>query len=143
MWAYQKAGVIALERPDAREVKMAQILSTLNITDLMIRQGQFENAHQVLKTAWTGERFPGYAVNLSIFYIQEGSFDKAAAFLTEAISRQEDYKWFSAHGRLYLNREEAYRLMGDCDRAKADFAEAQTDPDTRGLKIPDCIERKN
>lgn len=139
--SFQKAQMAAM-RPDIdpHQAQMARIFTTMNMSDIYSRNGQPETAHQILKAAWLQDPgFPGYAVNLSLFYIREQQPEKAVWIAGEGIDSLENYKWFLYAGQLYLNRGEAYRFMGKCEEAAADYAMARKDHDIYKLAIPACV----
>lgn len=139
--SFQHAEVAAM-RPgaDPHQAQLARIYAAMNITDIFMHTGREEEAHQILKSAWLEDPgFPGYAVNLSLFYIEEQQFEKAVWITTEGIGKLRDYPWFLYKGQLYLNRGEAYRLLGRCPEAETDYKLAREDHDIFKIQIPACV----
>ena len=135
---YQMAERVSLEpEVDPHQRLITELLVGMNISDILMRTGHEEEAHQILKQAWLAHPgFPGFAINLSVFYIQEGYPEKAIPFLTEGIAQELNYPWFTETAILYLNRAEAYRLSGNCSAAAADYAVMRQFP--RMPAMPTC-----
>lgn len=124
---YQTAEVLSLDaRTPPHEREMTQLLVAMDISDILIREQRIEEAHQVLKQAWISHPgFPGYAVNLSWFYLKGGEPEKAALILRDGIGHFNDYPWFPKKGKLYVNLAAAMLVEGRCDAARDAYAIAR------------------
>lgn len=141
---YGKADLLGLESMDPHVKEVAQLLASTNISDVYIRLGRPDIAHEVIRQSWIKyPGFPGLALNLSKFYLTEKTPEpeKAIAFLSFGIEEMPAYPWFSYGAMLYQNRGVAWELMGDCGAANADYAMARMDPDA--VRIMPCIEKGN
>ena len=124
----------------------AQELGSLGISDILFKTGNLEQAHEVLKNSWLAHPgFPGTALNLSAFYLQEKppEPDKAEAFLTDGIAQLPNFKWFTEGPRMHLSRSLAYAMQGKCNEAMADYHEAIKDPDLIHEKSLPCPFKEN
>src|SRR6516164_1980074 len=107
------------------EREMTQLLTGMNIADIMIRQGRYEEAHQILKQAWIlNPGFPGYSVNLGWFYLHEKQPTKAVLVLSDGIVHFRDYPWFPRKGSLYINLGLALEMLGECEASREAYAVA-------------------
>lgn len=123
---YQAADLLNLrEDLQGKNREMAELFVAMNIADILIRTGQIESGHQVLKQAWLQTPgFPGYAVNLSWFYLYNHEPQKAVGFLNEGIAHLAEYEWFPRKGDLFINRAVAWSRLHQCDLARDDYAKA-------------------
>lgn len=136
---YQAAELISLDDPDKGRAQISELFALLNITHIFEKTGHIEEAHQILKQGWLKyPGFPGFAVNISVFYLRNNEPDKALYFLNEGIAALDDYKWFMDRGLLFVNRGVAYQMKGDCFHARLDYQEAHHYPDMP--KTPECLE---
>ena len=133
---YQAAEVLSMDSPP-HEREMTELLAAMDIADILILEHRTEEAHQILKEAWKAHPgFPGYAINLSWFYLKENQPQKAQAVLVSGIQHFDQYPWFPKKGSLYVNLGATMLIEGECEAAREAYALARRYDET--FKEPAC-----
>lgn len=131
--AFQEAERVSFEDPDPKVRQVAALLTATNISDVLLRAGYIEEAHEILKQSWEANPgFPGFATNLAFYYLSRHEPEKAVAIASLGLNEASRYPWFGL-GMLYLNRASAYRVLGRCPEMKADLKKVARTPDLNEL----------
>lgn len=122
----------------AADTAITRQLVLSNISEILVTDGRWQEADQVLRKLWTlAPAFPAAAINWSKILGDSGQLEHALLIANEGIELGlQAYSWYPNPEILYLNRAEILRTMGRWKEAEPDyFKAASIDPK---IRVPEC-----